>query len=432
MPQSKDRGVAADKRDGHKKQLRTGETVGSDGSSKKKKPALFSRLSCLFCIVGVRQQDDCIGRPNASDQSTQSIHSSQNEAKETISRRDENNFQHHDDELPYVQSCLNRSQSEIPGSILVGKIDQQSESIYEAKLQMEGPSDITFVDGVTWQQNYSPENRAKYSGPVISDNVPHGRGILQFASGDTYDGPFQNGKMHGSDGIFMTQKGSVYVGGFLENLKHGHGKQTMLGKRQRYFGSYEHGIPHGFGEAYNVDGSLYHKGQWEAGTPSHKMIPFNPKPIEGDDDSAISEFLQTACDASFASTVDPMISRYDNLRAVRLDSDDSSIDSDSCFSDITGSAFESESTYDGGARFQDNDEEDHRYRNVGSILSLGPLHTLSAESLRKHMTMTTAEMEKYQSLRASIEKQPRHDRNTSTDVMDNLNPASLYGRRISL
>lgn len=164
----------------------------------------------------------------------------------------------------------------------------------------------------TWKLEVSPKVPFYYSGSVAHGCLPHGRGLMKFANGDTYVGTFKHGQMHGSQAVYVWSNGSVYKGDFVNNIPHGHGDYKMDDER-RYVGNFEHGMLSGYGEAYFEDGTVFHKGQWVNGIPDHKYVPFI-RDGKGDQSSRLS--IPVACDASSASTDDPSMSIYARPSAV--------------------------------------------------------------------------------------------------------------------
>jgi hypothetical protein len=217
-----------------------------------------------------------------------------------------------------------------------------------------------------WLQNPDTQNKATFTGPVDDSNRPHGRGILQYENGDTYEGPFFHGLRHGSDGIWITHQGTmVYIGEFRDNWKHGHGTQKSIADEcPRYTGGYCKGLPHGYGVGYHKDGSVFHKGQWDYGKPSHQMVPLmndssDPKDLMSVGSKSTNDVFRIpmACDESLESTLGPRVSRYDPFkRRIPSRQDDSSTTSDSCVSEVTfiSSDFYMETSQDMTESFPNN------------------------------------------------------------------------------
>lgn len=267
------------------------------------------------------------------------------------------------------------------------------------------PEDLRQVNGVVWMQNPDPTNAGYYSGPALFCTMPHGKGRMLFANGDSYEGMFQNGKMEGIDCTYVMQNGCIYKGNFHHNLRHGHG-ETRVGDMLRYVGGYHQGVPHGYGEAFNVDGTVFHKGQFENGMPAHTYHPYI---TNGDEVSMASELIPMACDISHASTTGPRVSRYDENRAVLLSGDDDSSADGSCFSDLT-------------------DMPDLPFSASGDTSLLGPRveesiyamePSLTAESLQKH----TVDARRYGL---------RNQQINAAFLGPAMNPSSLYGCRVEL
>ena len=308
----------------------------------------------------------------------------------------------------------------IPEHILVGQTRRSTLANHEPDLSEE---DTTFVERQPWKYNPTPFNPAKYSGPVLRNGIPHGRGILEFENGDTYEGPFHMGFMHGADGSLKTINGSLYIGGFSENLKHGHGIQTIIGKPQRFSGNFHKGIPHGYGEAYSADGSLFHRGQWENGRPSHSMIPFKRGMGLGEDGSVQSSSIVLPCDLSIGSTIEPRVSMYDPLRrSLMHDDDDSSAASKSCFSEVSFSIVDGEAE-----SYLEEEDDESLYRMPSSLLAVEPMSESVSELTSKLMRQPAIDMTKYASLKVSLEDHRRPEAKTLGDsIMASLDPSDLY------
>ncbi|CAM38767.1 conserved hypothetical protein [Leishmania braziliensis MHOM/BR/75/M2904] len=108
-----------------------------------------------------------------------------------------------------------------------------TEVIFEGTL-----SDEAFVRGRLTQSDFVYEGE-------FSDNQPHGRGKLVFATGALQEGTFFHGKLHGSDCKMKLEGGFVYVGEFLDGkIRRG----TLYTPTYTYEGEFnEHGRAHGEG-----------------------------------------------------------------------------------------------------------------------------------------------------------------------------------------
>ena len=296
-----------------------------------------------------------------------------------------------------------RPKDSVPQTITLGKSDRSS---------IDETSELKYVHDMVWAFSRTPNNPAHYTGPVVHGSIPHGRGSLRFDNGDTYSGPFKSGQMHGSDGVHcMVASGAVYKGGFLANLRHGHGEHTVGGS-PRYIGNYAFGVPNGYGEAYNANGTLFHKGQWENGLPTHTMNPHNPPERKQDACSAATEGIKVASDVSPNPSGAYRVSRYDQAGTVCEDERSVDSDKESYLSDLSGfTSFGPDKT----SFCRDIDEDD--YLNNQSILSLDRMPQLSTSSPRGP----------YRSLSASlgIQKQLTKEILTPTDACQRTMKGSL-------
>ena len=59
-----------------------------------------------------------------------------------------------------------------------------------------------------------------YTGDTNEDGLPHGHGVMEFASGNRYEGQWKDGKMHGQ-GIAEYANGDRYEGQQKDGLPHG-------------------------------------------------------------------------------------------------------------------------------------------------------------------------------------------------------------------
>lgn len=80
--------------------------------------------------------------------------------------------------------------------------DGSNEVVFEGTLK-----DEEFLNGTVSQHDFT------YSG-AFANNMPHGKGVLSFASGATQEGTFFNGKLHGHNCRLKLESGFLYVGEF--------------------------------------------------------------------------------------------------------------------------------------------------------------------------------------------------------------------------
>jgi hypothetical protein len=86
---------------------------------------------------------------------------------------------------------------------------------------------------------------ATYSGYVGEERVPHGRGIMRWDNGNTFDGEWYNGLISGH-GRMTYANGDTYVGEWENNVRHGMGTYTWADGRI-YVGEYINDMRHGEG-----------------------------------------------------------------------------------------------------------------------------------------------------------------------------------------
>ncbi|MEE1086829.1 MAG: TIR domain-containing protein [Schaedlerella sp.] len=94
---------------------------------------------------------------------------------------------------------------------------------------------------------------------TIKSEVPHGKGRMEYITGEVYEGEWKNGMINGT-GRFQAADGEQYDGEFAENIFHGHGVKLYL-DGSKYDGNWEQGMRHGQG-TYESDGNIYN-GKWE-------------------------------------------------------------------------------------------------------------------------------------------------------------------------
>ena len=68
------------------------------------------------------------------------------------------------------------------------------------------------------------QGQATYIGEFMH-GVSHGKGEIQFISGNKYVGEFRNNERHGQ-GTYTFANGDKYVGGFKDDKRHGYGTYT--------------------------------------------------------------------------------------------------------------------------------------------------------------------------------------------------------------
>eukprot|EP00736_Rhodelphis_marinus_P012465 Rmarinus@m.5872 len=101
-----------------------------------------------------------------------------------------------------------------------------------------------------------------YEGELV-DQLPEGKGKVQFHSGCTYDGYFRYGCMHG-EGVFTWPDGVQYAGQFVCNKIQGQGKYTWPNGVE-YEGDVEDGRRHGVGTLRIAETAYAYEGGWENG-----------------------------------------------------------------------------------------------------------------------------------------------------------------------
>mmetsp|Transcript_29981 Transcript_29981/g.49500 ORF Transcript_29981/g.49500 Transcript_29981/m.49500 type:complete len:379 (+) Transcript_29981:44-1180(+) len=165
------------------------------------------------------------------------------------------------------------------------------------------------VHMIEWEIQYPEEMISGwYQGPLLNNEIPHGRGIFSLANGDKYEGSFDMGSMHGLNAVFTEADGSIYRGEFQNNLRHGRGK--YLTPCRRYVGEFEYGKPHGEGTQFYLDGSVDFEGSWVFGEPSVEVAI---------DDCEMRDILEELSDGtSLNNIVMALANQKETLEAEKL------------------------------------------------------------------------------------------------------------------
>lgn len=104
----------------------------------------------------------------------------------------------------------------------------------------------------------------EYVGERNEEGKKHGRGLLTYSDGSSYDGEWKDGVMEGQ-GTFCYKNGDVYSGCFVNNKPHGRG--LMMYKNENiYDGEWHDGMRTGDGTLTFANGSVY-LGGWKKGIP---------------------------------------------------------------------------------------------------------------------------------------------------------------------
>lgn len=104
-------------------------------------------------------------------------------------------------------------------------------------------------------------NGDKYKGEWDDDTeLPHGRGMMKYASGTIYEGEWDQGKKS-SHGRIIHAQGDIYEGEWENDRAHGEGKFETAGG-QKYDGEWKNDEKHGHGVETWPDGTRY-EGQYK-------------------------------------------------------------------------------------------------------------------------------------------------------------------------
>ncbi|GAA4823239.1 hypothetical protein GCM10023331_04610 [Algivirga pacifica] len=129
--------------------------------------------------------------------------------------------------------------------------NQVAEGDYQGDLDIhgnrKGTGTYTWKDGTVYEGKWQ-------------DNLMHGRGVLHYADGSTYEGYFAYGKKHGY-GVFTWADGDKYTGGFKEGKMHGRGVLEQT-DGSVHTGIWREGKSNGEGDHVYADGSKY-IGEWK-------------------------------------------------------------------------------------------------------------------------------------------------------------------------
>lgn len=124
-----------------------------------------------------------------------------------------------------------------------------------------------------------------YTGSIlVTEGMPHGKGIMNYDSGRVYDGDWVSGQWHGKgkllnpngdtyvgdfvfdtrhgEGVYKWDNGDIYVGQFSQDKRHGQGRFSFH-NGNIYEGEFFDGMFEGFGK-YKFQGG-YYEGNWKQG-----------------------------------------------------------------------------------------------------------------------------------------------------------------------
>ncbi|MGH8707017.1 MAG: C13 family peptidase [Burkholderiales bacterium] len=94
----------------------------------------------------------------------------------------------------------------------------------------------------------------RYCGPLVEGKL-HGRGVLEWDSGERYEGEFAHGRYSGMGRLRMAS-GEVYEGQFRDGQMEGRGRTTLL-DGSAYVGEYRANYFNGTGRLEYSDGRIY-------------------------------------------------------------------------------------------------------------------------------------------------------------------------------
>lgn len=116
--------------------------------------------------------------------------------------------------------------------------------------------DVSYSHVLKVVESHKLSSGDSYTGEILND-LPHGRGTLNFLNGDVYDGDFVNGVISGK-GCYDYKNGDYYSGELANGKPEGHG-QLWYGEGLEYEGGFVNGSwsGRGSGKIELKDGSLY-------------------------------------------------------------------------------------------------------------------------------------------------------------------------------
>ena len=126
----------------------------------------------------------------------------------------------------------------------------------------------------------------RYTGQLCPQTAQqHGRGVMQYANGESYAGEWENGVQHGQgvmlyhggrysgqyvrgersgQGVWEDEAGAKYEGEWRAGLREGRGEE-WAGDELIYDGEWVANARHGYGVAQSVAGGWRYEGEWAAG-----------------------------------------------------------------------------------------------------------------------------------------------------------------------
>jgi hypothetical protein len=121
----------------------------------------------------------------------------------------------------------------------------------EEKINKEN---YTWDKSTKWKKSGDKRWDLFYKGESLN-NLPHGKGVLNFPDGEKYVGEFKKGQIFGY-GKLTWADGAYYEGRFVNGLKHGHGKEVpLLGGI--YIGGFKNDLYDGWGTLTYRNGDVY-------------------------------------------------------------------------------------------------------------------------------------------------------------------------------
>jgi hypothetical protein len=114
-------------------------------------------------------------------------------------------------------------------------------------------------------------NGARYEGE-FEGSLPHGSGVMTFASGTIHEGEFFAGQLQGRGRQIAASGVVIYEGSFLEGKRNGRGIERFE-DGSSYEGDFQDGQPHGKGKQSHPRGD-YQDGEWKRGKLDGSCVSF--------------------------------------------------------------------------------------------------------------------------------------------------------------
>jgi hypothetical protein len=182
-----------------------------------------------------------------------------------------------------------KSMNVYTGDVLDNKLEGHGEMIYHKDIKdnnlasykgewknnlYHGKGSLQFKSGQVWEGEWKEGDRDDGQGKVLKKDGSilyegelkrdkyHGKGKLKCSDGTSYDGDFINGLFDGKGTIFYKDGSICYEGEFKKGTKDGKGKLTYADGKS-YEGDFINDLFDGKGKLFYKDGSICYEGEFK-------------------------------------------------------------------------------------------------------------------------------------------------------------------------